>query len=104
MEEKMLKHLRMQALVLCLALLLAAPVAAKNVILMISDGMGFSTVMATDYYHGEKPVYAAFPEKYMMTTYRFSVITDPRSGGRFLVPTPSTPRTPQPLQRPWERG
>ena len=48
MEEKMLKHLRMQALVLCLALLLAAPVAAKNVILMVSDGMGFSTVMATD--------------------------------------------------------
>ncbi|MDY0164661.1 alkaline phosphatase [Desulfobotulus sp.] len=90
----MLKHLRMQALVLCLALLLAAPVAAKNVILMVSDGMGFSTVMATDYYHGEKPVYAAFPEKYMMTTY--SVLGDYRPeigwkvfGSHTLNPTDS---------------
>ena len=42
---------------------------AKNVILMISDGQGFNTVRATDYYTGEKGAYEYFGHKYGMQTY-----------------------------------
>ncbi|MCW7753517.1 alkaline phosphatase [Desulfobotulus sp. H1] len=68
----MLNHMRLllQAMAFCAVMLLAShAMAAKNVVLMISDGMGFGTVMATDYYYGDKPVYASFPEKYFMTTH-----------------------------------
>lgn len=41
---------------------------AKNVILMISDGQGFNTVRATDYYTGKKAVYERFGHKYGMQT------------------------------------
>jgi len=54
------------------ALLLSTPAAAqsaKNVILMISDGQGFNTVQATDYYTGTTPVYEAFPVQLSMQTF-----------------------------------
>ena len=41
---------------------------AKNVILMISDGQGFNTVKATEYYTGKKAVYEKFRQKYGMNT------------------------------------
>lgn len=41
---------------------------AKNVILMISDGQGFNTVKATEYYSGQKAVYESFGIKYGMNT------------------------------------
>ena len=41
---------------------------AKNVILMISDGQGFNTVKATEYYTGKKAVYESFGHKYGMNT------------------------------------
>ncbi|VFQ45457.1 alkaline phosphatase [Desulfoluna butyratoxydans] len=50
--------------------LFAPPVsAAKHVILMISDGQGMGTVMATDFYNGNRAVYESFEDKYAMTTY-----------------------------------
>jgi alkaline phosphatase len=42
--------------------------SAKNVILMISDGQGFNTVKATEYYTGSKAVYERFKSKYAMQT------------------------------------
>ncbi len=42
---------------------------AKNIILMISDGQGFGTVMAADYYNGSPAAYESFPVKYFVTTY-----------------------------------
>ncbi|PKN68563.1 MAG: alkaline phosphatase [Deltaproteobacteria bacterium HGW-Deltaproteobacteria-12] len=41
---------------------------AKNVILMISDGMGFNTMKATDYYTGAPAVYESFSVKGSMNT------------------------------------
>ncbi len=41
---------------------------AKNVILMISDGQGFNTVKATEYYSGKKAVYESFGHKFGMNT------------------------------------
>jgi alkaline phosphatase len=41
---------------------------AKNVILMISDGQGFNTAKATEYYTGKKAVYESFGHKYGMNT------------------------------------
>ncbi|KAF0219890.1 MAG: alkaline [Geobacteraceae bacterium] len=41
---------------------------AKNVILMISDGQGFNTIKATDYYTGNTGVYESFMHKYGMNT------------------------------------
>ncbi|RNC65607.1 MAG: alkaline phosphatase [Desulfuromonadales bacterium] len=41
---------------------------AKNVILMISDGQGFNTLKATEYYKGGKAVYESFDVKYGMNT------------------------------------
>jgi alkaline phosphatase len=40
----------------------------KNIILMISDGQGFNTVKATNYYTGTQAVYESFPVKYGMQT------------------------------------
>ncbi len=40
----------------------------KNVILMISDGQGFNTVKAADYYSGSTAVYENFDVKYAMQT------------------------------------
>lgn len=40
----------------------------KNVILMISDGQGFNTVQATNYYSGLNAVYETFDVKYAMQT------------------------------------
>lgn len=42
---------------------------AKNVILMISDGQGMSTIMAADFYQGNRSVYESFPVKYFVSTY-----------------------------------
>jgi alkaline phosphatase len=44
------------------------PPKAKNVILMISDGQGFNTVKATEYYTGKKAVYENFGHKFGMNT------------------------------------
>ncbi len=41
---------------------------AKNVILMISDGQGFNSVRAADFYAGHKAVYEGFEHKYAMQT------------------------------------
>ena len=59
---------------LCLMCLLLAKVdvsaaPAKNVILMISDGQGYNTVQATNYYTGLTQVYETFPTQYGVTTY-----------------------------------
>lgn len=45
---------------------------AKNIILMISDGQGFNTVRATEYYNGGEAVYEGFPVRLGMTTYSAS--------------------------------
>lgn len=50
---------------------------AKNVILLISDGMGFGSLMAADYYTGEQAVYETFTTKYMMSTYAVDGSYDP---------------------------
>lgn len=42
--------------------------STKNVILMISDGQGFNTVKATDYYTGKTAVYENFSTKLAMQT------------------------------------
>ena len=42
---------------------------AKNVILMISDGQGFNTVRATEYYAGRKAVYESFEHRWAMQTH-----------------------------------
>lgn len=65
-------RLLQKGLVTVTALLLSAsPVlaATKNVILMISDGQGFNTITATNYYTGIKPAYEPFPVKLGMQTY-----------------------------------
>lgn len=41
----------------------------KNVILMISDGQGYNTVKATDYWTGTPGVYENFPVKFGMSTF-----------------------------------
>ncbi len=59
---------------------------AKNVILMISDGQGFGTVMATDFYQGASAVYESFPNKYFMTTYSMIGNYDPeKSAANFSM-------------------
>ncbi len=59
----------------------AAPVErAKNVIVMISDGMGYNQVVATDYFqHGATgtQVYEWFPVRVGMSTYSYSGTYDP---------------------------
>ncbi len=43
--------------------------AVKNVILMISDGQGFNTVRAADFYAGKRAVYEDFEHKYAVQTH-----------------------------------
>ncbi len=45
-----------------------ADMAAKNIILMISDGQGFNTIKATDYYRGTQGIYESFTVKGSMNT------------------------------------
>jgi alkaline phosphatase len=48
---------------------LASAAMPKNVILMISDGMGYNTVKATNYYTGTTPIYENFAVKYGVSTF-----------------------------------
>jgi alkaline phosphatase len=72
------------SLLAALSLLLWAHLAAaampKNVILMISDGQGYNTVKATDYYTGTKGVYESFPVQYGVSTYSAGTPTQPSWG------------------------
>jgi alkaline phosphatase len=43
----------------------------KNVIVMISDGMGYNHLTATDYYMGTKQAYESFPVRLGMSTYEY---------------------------------
>ena len=52
----------------------------KNVILMISDGQGYNTVKATDYYTGSKAVYESFPTQYSVSTFSAGTPTIPSWG------------------------
>lgn len=59
--------------------------AAKNVILLISDGAGFHTWTAASYYqHGRLggQVYDAFPVRTLMTTYPLNTATAPTGGDK----------------------
>lgn len=51
-----------------MAMAVVAPTQAKNVILMISDGQGFNTVKATEYFTGSMAVYESFDVKLAMQT------------------------------------
>jgi alkaline phosphatase len=42
---------------------------AKNVILMISDGQGYNTIKATDYFNGSAAMYESFPVQFGVSTY-----------------------------------
>jgi alkaline phosphatase len=57
------------ALTLILWAGLTSAAMPKNVILMISDGQGYNTVKATDYWTGSPAVYENFPVKYGMSTF-----------------------------------
>lgn len=61
------------SLLAALSLILWAGLASAkmptNVILMISDGMGYNTVKATDYWTGGTPVYENFAVKYGVSTF-----------------------------------
>ena len=56
------------AMVIALGQPADAYMAAKNIILMISDGQGFNTVKATEYYSGTKAVYESFSVRGSMNT------------------------------------
>jgi len=56
---------------------LAWAVMPRNVILMISDGQGYNTVMATDYWTATTPVYQTFPIQYGVSTYSAGKIGPP---------------------------
>ena len=54
--------------------------AAKNVIIMISDGWGFNQLQATSYYEYGKDarqIYNRFPFKFAMSTYSYYCSYDP---------------------------
>jgi alkaline phosphatase len=51
-------------------------VTAKNVIVMISDGCGYSHVQAVDYYLGAKSVFEGFPVRLGVSTYPYEVPRD----------------------------
>jgi alkaline phosphatase len=59
---------------------LASAEMPKNVILMISDGMGYNTVKATDYYTGTKGVFESFPVQYGVSTFSAGTPTTPAWG------------------------
>ncbi|HEX2967020.1 MAG TPA: alkaline phosphatase [Syntrophorhabdaceae bacterium] len=72
-DTKKQKAIIVGCLVVLIVVLLMSSVSAngrdaKNVILMISDGQGFNTVKATEYYTGKKAVYEHFETKYAMQT------------------------------------
>lgn len=53
---------------------------AKNIIVMISDGMGFNHMLATDYYqYGDTglQVYQDFPVQLACSTYEYEMVTNP---------------------------
>ena len=58
----------------------AAQAAAKNVILMISDGQGYNTVKATDDYTGTKAVYESFPVQFGVSTFSAGIPAVPSAG------------------------
>ena len=60
--------------------LIAEAGPAKNVIVLISDGQGYNTVVATTYYTGKEPVFASFPVKFAMQTFSASndTVMNPR--------------------------
>lgn len=76
------------------AALLAAAVAAlptpamavttktKNIILMISDGQGYNTVKAADYYTGAPAVYESFAHQYGMSTYSATGLANTPAGAK----------------------
>lgn len=66
MKKKLLATLAIGALMFCGVGKALAEV--KNVILMISDGQGFNTLKATEYYTGAKALYETFDVKYGMQT------------------------------------
>ncbi|MHB9073185.1 MAG: alkaline phosphatase [Desulfobaccales bacterium] len=59
---------------------LASAEMPKNVILMISDGQGYNTVKATDYYTGTKAVYESFPVQYGVSTFSAGTPATPAWG------------------------
>lgn len=67
MKNKLIAGVFTGAMLFCTAM--DASAAAKNVILMISDGQGFNTVKATEYYTGSTAVYENFDVKYGMQTH-----------------------------------
>lgn len=68
MKKKILGLVGMAAMLFAVGQPAYADMAAKNIILMISDGQGFNTVKATDYYTGTKAVYESFAVKGAMNT------------------------------------
>ncbi len=71
------------AAVLALVIILwasAVQAAAKNVILMISDGLGYNTIKATDYFTGSTAVYESFPVRYAVSTYSAGLPEKPAAG------------------------
>lgn len=71
MNRNIIATLAVGALSICgaqNAFAVVAPTQAKNVILMISDGQGFNTVKATDYFTGSTGIYETFDVKLAMQT------------------------------------
>jgi alkaline phosphatase len=67
----------LSALILILWSGLAWAVMPQNVILMISDGQGYNTIKATDYWTGTSPVYETFPRQYGVSTFSAGKIGPP---------------------------
>jgi alkaline phosphatase len=65
------------ALCLILSAGLASAEMPTNVIIMISDGQGYNTVKATDYWTHATPVYETFPVKYGVSTFSAGKIGPP---------------------------
>lgn len=73
MKGKIIATIAVGALSICsiqnaFAVVAAPSTQAKNVILMISDGQGFNTVKATDYFTGGAGIYETFDVKLGMQT------------------------------------
>lgn len=66
--ERWMRTMGAGAVAAALAASPASATVAKNVILMISDGQGFNTIQATDYYTGTTGVYESFDVKFAMQT------------------------------------
>ncbi|MBN2212308.1 MAG: alkaline phosphatase [Sedimentisphaerales bacterium] len=61
-------YCRSVGFIILLSIQMASAQSAKNVILMISDGQGFNTITATDYYTGTPAVYSSFNVKFGVRT------------------------------------